>query len=425
MARRRSVGSFLRLAPGVLALGVAAVASAATAPRVVLAGRVDGVTSVGGGVAALRDGEVLLLDASGRAVGGCLRASATAGAARRPDRTARSREEVLGEAGFSDEDVSPEAEDLLDDEGLEPPSRRRPVEAAAGPPRALALAGAGDAVWIGTADGLWRLDARDGACLPAALGGQEISVIAARGATVAAYGGATLWRSRDGGLTFDVAAVPTSRVHALAVADDELIFAADEDGVVELDAARGVVARLEGRVDALAACAGDASEVVALAGDGVHRLDAAGRDVLIGPRPPVRALACGPEGLVAVGLGLWSSPDGSLWREDPGTLGRELSGVAWAAGHAWLAGDNGLETSEPHEDAGADGLRAPSAPRRRAVAGDRPPPAWAGLLPRIALAFDGWTESTGVAGWRLWVRLTVSLGRRWQRTPTENLEDLR
>ena len=419
MARRRSVGSFLLLAAGVPALGGTARASAASTTRIVLAGRVDAVCAAGRGVAALRDGEVLVLDADGRTVGGCLRASATAGAARRPDHTALSREEVLGEAGFSDEDVSPEAEDVLDDEGLEPPSRRRPVNAAAGPPRALAIAGTEDAVWIGTADGLWRLGVSDGACLPAALGGQEISVVAARGPTVVAYAGATLWRSRDAGLTFDVAAVPTSRVHALALADDDTIFAADEDGVVELGARRGVVARLEGRVDALAACA---SDVVALAGDGVHRLDGAGGDLLAGPRPPVRAVACASEGLVAAGLGLWSSADGAGWRDDPGTLGREFSGVTWAAGRAWLAGESGLETSDDFDG----DLRAPDPPPRRRVVEDRHPPAWAGLLPRVAIAFDGWTESTGVAGWRLWVRLTVSLGRRrWQRTTTENPEDLR
>jgi hypothetical protein len=46
-------------------------------------------------------------------------------AARRPDGTALSADEVLREAGLTDDDESPEAEDLLDDEGIAPSSRRR------------------------------------------------------------------------------------------------------------------------------------------------------------------------------------------------------------------------------------------------------------------------------------------------------------
>jgi hypothetical protein len=389
-------------------------AAADVAPVLVLAGRVDAVVSAGDGVAALRDGQAIALDARGRAVGGCRSAVTPVGAAPRPDRTALGREEVLREAGFSDEDVSPEAEELLDDEGLEPPPRRRPVSASSGAPRARALAGAADAVWIATADGLWRLGLGDGACLPAGLGGQEVALVDARGASVMALADATLWRSRDAGATFEVAAVLTSPGHALALAaDGETALVADEDGVVEVGAARGVRRRLEGRVDALVTCGAD---VVALAGDGVHRLDADGRDALAGDRPPVRALACGVEGLVAAGLGVWTSADGARWREERTTLGRSFSSVAEAQGRAWLASERGLEVLEPTDAppvAGDDGPARPAAPAERHA------PAWAGLLPRVAIAFDGWTRSTGVAGWQLWVRATVSLGRRWQRSSNE------
>jgi hypothetical protein len=415
------------LALGALVLGrgaeavANAEATAAAAPRTVLAGRVDGVTTVGDGVAALRAGEAVLLDAQGRIVGRCRGESTIAGRERRRDGTTLSREEVLGEAGFSDEDVSPEAEDLLEDEGLEPRARRAAVGATSGAPRALALAGTADGAWVGTADGLWRLDARAGACTPAGLGGQEISLVAARGAIVLALADLTVWRSRDGGTTFDVAAVLTSPAHALTLAaDGETALLADDDGVVEVGAARGFHRRLDGRVDALAACGLD---VVVLADDGVHRLDAEGGDLLSGPRPPVRALSCGADGLVAVGVGVWTSPDGAAWREEPAAAGRSFSGVAYAAGRPWLAGEDGLAVLDAPDFEAPD--RAVDPRRARGPIDDQHPPAWAGLLPRVAIAFDGWTQSTGVAGWRLWVRLTVSLGRRWQRTTTENLEDLR
>ena len=213
----------------------------------------------------------------------------------------------------------------------------------------------------------------------------------------------------------------TSRAHALALAaDGQTALLADEDGVVEVGLQRGFRRRLEGRVDALTSCGAD---VVALADDGVHRLDADDGDLLIAPRPPVRALACGVDGLAAVGVGFWTSDDGAAWREEPAGLGRSFTDVAVAAGHGWLADGDGLVVVEGPGAATPPPVVGPRHVRDPYDA--QHPPAWAGLLPRVAIAFDGWTESTGVAGWRLWVRLTVSLGRHWQRTTTENLEDLR
>jgi hypothetical protein len=414
----------LRLAVGALAALIATERVAIAAPRTVLAGRIDGVVATGGGVAVLRAGEVVLLDADGRAIGGCRDANATAGAAHRRDGTTLSKEEVLHEAGFSDEDASPEAEDLLEDEGIDPPSRRRPVSTTSGAPRALALAGASEAAWVGTADGLWRLDARDGSCVPVGLGGQAVTLVAARGPNVVAVAGATIWRTRDAGTTFDVASVLTSAGHAIELAaDGETALVGDDDGVVAVGAARGARRVLEGRVDGLVACGG---EVVALGDDGVYRLDGDGNSERAGPRPPVRALACvSPEGpgLVAAGVGVWSSSDGAHWNEEAAGLGRSFSSVAYAAGQAWLATDDGLVLQGAPEDehAGA-ALEEPLRPR---LARDGALPVWAGLLPRVAVVYDGWSESTGRAGWRLWVRLTVSLGQRWQRNATQNVEDLR
>jgi len=402
---------------------LAPAAAAGTQPRLVLAGAVDAVAAAGEGVAALRDGEVILLGADGHAVGACRGSQARAGTARRHDGTTLAREEVLGEAGFSPEDVSPEAEDLLDDEGIEAPSRRRPVSADEGAPRSRALAGTPEGVWIATADGLWRLDARDGACRPAGLGGQELELVGARGPVVVAVAGATVWRSRDGGATFDVAGVLSSAASALAVDGGQTVFVADEEGVVELGGARSFVRRLDGRVDALAACG---ASVAVLASDGVHLLDADG-ERLAGPRPPVRALACAQPpseaGLVAAGVGVWTSRDAAAWREEDAGLGRSFAGVAFAAGRAWLASERGLEVLEAG-DAPAASDEPPPRPAARPLEPKRAP-SWAGLLPRVSIAYDGWTESAGVVGWRVWLLLTVNLGRHWHRTATANPEDLR
>ncbi len=156
-------------------------------------------------------------------------------------------------------------------------------------------------------------------------------------------------------------------------------------------------------------------------------LDVHGGEARVGERPPVRVLACGPEGLVAAGVGAWTSPDGASWREVAAGLGRSFSSVAFAAGRAWVASESGLAVLDASDEANEMSVvESEPAPRRPRVVEERRAPAWAGLLPRVAIAFDGWTESAGVAGWRVWVLATVTLGRRWQRTTTtETLEDLR
>jgi hypothetical protein len=410
------------------ALGALVAASAAREARAelrtVLAGRATAVVAAGDGVAVVREGEVALLDGDGRLVAACRGESAWTARRHRADGTALSAEEVLDETGFLDEDESIEAEDVLDDEGIEPPSRRRPVEATSGAPRAIALAAVADGVWIGTADGLWRLDARTRACAPVGLGGQELTLVAAAGSTVVAISDTTVWRSRDAGVSFEVAAVLVARAHALALAaDGETALVADEEGVVAIGGARRFWRVLEERVDALATCG---ASVVALAESGVVRIDADGAPLALGPRPPARALACAraEPTLFAAGVGVWSSADGARWRQDDLTLGRSFSAVARAAGQTWLAGDDALFVLAPAAERDEATLAIADAPPPR-LALPHAPPAWAGLLPRVAISFDGWTESTGVAGWRLWVLLTVSLGQRWQRTMTQNPEEFR
>jgi hypothetical protein len=352
-----------------------------------------------------------------------------------PDGTTLTGEEVLREADLSGDDASPEAEELLDDEGVELRAPAAPVIATSGITRALALAGGASDVWIGTADGLWRRGLADEACVRVGLGGREIGAVAARGATVVAIAGFTVWRSRDGGTSFDVAAVLASAARALAIAPDgATVMVADADGLVEIDAARAVKRRLEGPVDGLASC-GDT--VVALAADGVHRFDAEGLDSFAPARPPVRALACDAEGLIAVGVGAWVSADGAHWREAAATSGLSFSAIAAAGGRRWLVPQTGELLLARAPDAGdlvlatapaAGELFAATAeelsPAPFALARRTAPPVWAALLPRVSVVFDGWAASTGVAGWRLWFLVTLHFDRRRQGATMIHGEDL-
>jgi hypothetical protein len=358
-------------------------------------------------------------------VAGCRGMTTVAHERSAPDGTALSREDVLHEAGMSSDDVSPEAEELLDDEGVELRAPAPPVIAASGITRALALAGGAKELWIGTSDGLWRRGLSDDGCVRVGLGGREIGVVAARGAIVAAISGFTVWRSRDGGISFDVAAVLASAARGVAIgADGVTVLVADGDGLVEIDAARAVKRRLEGRIDALAPC-GDA--VVALAGDGVHRFDADGIESFSPDRPPVRALTCGAEGLVAAGVGVWVSADGARWREDDGATGRSFSAIAVAGGRRWLVTEaaelvlaeapRGGELLAPTAEELA--LEPPPQIIRRTA-----PPLWAVLLPRISVVFDGRAASTGVAGWRLRLLITLYFDRRHPGAATLHGEDL-
>jgi hypothetical protein len=359
------------------------------------------VVPAGPGVAVLRRSGAWLLDGDGRAGARCLGGDQPADSPRRADRTALASDEVLREAGFSDDDESSEAEAMVDDEGAAPRAahRRGPASEA----RALDLAGADGAVWIGADDGVWRLDLATGRCARVGLPGHAVQHVAAAGAAVVAVSGATVWRG--GGDSFEVAAVLPSPARAATVTGDGTILVADDDGVVEIGPARTLRRVLEGRVEALITCG---PVVYALTSDGAYRLNGADVDRLGSP-PPARALACAWPRLLAAGLGLWASPDGASWTEEPVGLGRAFAGVAFAAGRPWLAGTDGLFVPVPERD---EALVAGDGPRphlrRRAAS----PPLWAALRPHLAVVFDDWTESQGRAGWRLWMALTLTLDRR-------------
>lgn len=384
-------------------------------PTTILAGRIDRVVAVGQGLAVLRAGEVLLLDGAGHTVGRCGGQGALAGRAPRTDRTTIPAERLLRESGFREDDDSPEAEALLDDEGIDARRRRRPIDAAAGMPRALSLAADGDAVWIGTTDGLWRMAPRTGSCARVGLGGHALERVAAARGIVVAVADVTVWRSADAGASFALATVLTSRARAVALAG-EVAFVATDDAVVAVTAARYARPVLEQPADAIVTCGAHA---IALGEDGVYRLDADGRVERLGDRPAARALGCvspaGPS-LWAVGVGAWSTGDGHTWREEPPFLGRSIADVAFAGGRAWLALQDGLDdglVASPALDGGDAEDRPALQPRPSRARPSRPsPPSWAWLLPRVSVSFDGFTESRARAGWRLWLVLTVTLDRR-------------
>src|SRR5205814_2267526 len=163
--------------------------------------------------------------------------------------------------------------------------------------------------------------------------------------------------------------------------------------------------------DALAPCG---AGVLALAADGVYRLADDARPERLGDRPPARALACGADQpvLTAVGVGAWMSEDGRTWRKSRFGLGRSFAGVASAGGRTWLAAEDGLFVWPDASD--AVNVPPTASPER----GPAPRPSWSWLLPRVAVSFDGWAERRDArAGWRLWVLITVTLGRRAPHAP--------
>jgi hypothetical protein len=261
------------------------------------------------------------------------------------------------------------------------------------------------------------------------LAGLEVGLVSVAGDTVVAISGTSVWRSDDRGTSFVVAAVLTAPARALALtASADAAIVSTNDGVVSVTSPRTVRRILDAPADALATCGAD---VVALGEDGVYRFADGARAERLGDRPPARALACDVSGgvaLAAAGVGTWSSADGQTWREERFGLGRSGAGIAVAGGRTWLAAEDGLYTS-PDLSGLADlatGVADPAAPTpdTPSHAGHLRRSTWAWLLPRVALAFDGWSDHRAQAGWRVWVLLTVTLGRRAPHAPLRSSEVL-
>jgi hypothetical protein len=373
---------------------------------------------------ALGGGEVRTFDGDGETLGRCAGFAPPPATGRRAALGGLEPDEVLRAAGLPDDDSTPEAEEALEDEGLESKRRTGPQPQSDGGilPHAIAAGGTSDAVWIATSAGLFRGD--ENGCLPAGLDGRDLLLVAAAGGALVAATDTLLFRrapNLDGdggggdgdgdGATFTAVSGLTERPRALALAADGAALVADDGGILMIGG-DGTTARILDRpTDAVAVC-GDVA--IALSDDGVYRWTAGTAPARTSDRPPIRAIACGPPGperWIGSGLGIWTSPDGTTWTERTEGLGRRVTGAATVGRRVWLAIDDELVAFDP--------TRGEQEVRRSALSatpdGFAPVPTRHLLPPTLP-----WPEITALFGlgrrpdrrsWQVMMLLTFPLGR--------------
>jgi hypothetical protein len=359
---------------------------------------------------ALADDTLVTFDVAGRPIGRCRHFAPPAAPTHvsGPGIGAPDPEQLLRAAGLPPNDLdSTAAEDLLDNEGLTAPRRRRapPTEPAI-ELRALATPPGRDEVWIGSSAGLYRGGARG--CVPVALAGHDLRLVAAASNLVAAASDDLLWRFDT--LTSAVAGVTglAARPRALAVAGDASTLVADEEGLIAV-APDGAVARLlQVAVDAVIAC-GESN--AALAVDGVYVWANGARPVRVGARPPAGALACGPAASprwLAAGIGLWRSTDGDDWQDDAGWRGLSISHAAALGPRVWLVASGMLV---PADRVPSPPGRARSAPHALASLPTAPKVVPLLPLPLVSVVLAEQRRDTRI-GWAALLLLTFPLGGR-------------
>jgi hypothetical protein len=422
------------LAATTLALFAPKRAAALEAAQTMTSHPLDRVVAGANRLFALSGAEVLTFDGDGRTLERCAGFAAPPQNARRAPIGGPDADEVLRAAGLPDDDSTPEAEEALEDEGLGPGRRKQPPPDAGIVPRDLAAIEAADVVWIATSSGIFRGD--EHGCLPGGLDGRDLLLVAAAGGAVVAATDDLLFR-RAGGratdvgdeadrdtdgdtddATFTVVAGLTERPRALALGADGAAIVADDEGVLVIGGDGESERILDRPTDALAICGGVA---IALTDDGVYRWTPGGLPVRTSDRPPIRGLACGPTRearWIATGLGVWTSPDGTIWTERSETLGRRVAGAATVGNRIWLAIDNGLVALDPTApEPGLSGRsRGPaSIPAVAAAAGFAPLP-----TRHLAAPTFPWPEVTALFGvvrtpdrrsWQVMLLLTVPFGR--------------
>jgi hypothetical protein len=296
------------------------------------------------------------------------------------------------------DEPDPGAADTLD----QPSSARRSGDALAA--RDAVIAVGAHTAWLGLADGLWKVHLATGTAERAASGGLDpIGRVTASsdGRVVAFVQGQRLYRSRDGGQTFDFVAALSAPPRSLAATNSGAIVLLDQaDGVARVVAPDGFeLASLPvGRATDVVPCGADAL----LRGAGTLFVlrwlqDAAAVETVLGAPTDIGHLACSANG------GLWVSSGRELrWSHDRGRSwpGREnpppgaIAGVAIAGSTIWLAASSGLWTlyvrSPPSAAATQTcGPRFVPAPRTGSPTGRRPwsrsSPWWSSLLPRVDL----------------------------------------
>jgi hypothetical protein len=370
------------------------------------------IAGLAGGASRLfvsRANDVVALDEVGREVGRCPRfQSAAPERPRAPALLTVDAEEALRLADLPDDDFdSPEAEDVLDDEGFTPRRRPRPVAEQGVVVRALAASAASDDVWIATSAGLHR--GRGHACPRVALSGRDVVAVAAGGDAVAVATSDLLWRSEGGG-TFRVAAGLVARPRALAVVDAEHTLVSTDDAIIEVGPFGVIRPLLDHGADALAVCDGLA---LALTGDGVWTWSGDAAPERVGDRPPARTVTCGGGAgarFIAAGGGLFTSADGAGWQEPAALRGRSVGDAAAVGDRVWVAVDDQLVTlggaPAPRGRRAGHATRLPALPPLATERWIEPLIPW----PKVTLALAG--LRTPLRGsWSLVVLVAFRFGR--------------
>jgi hypothetical protein len=361
---------------------------------------------------ALRGNTVVSFDDAGREVGRCGRFEAAPPPHTvAPARSAIDAQEALRIAGLPEDDrETVEAEDLLDDEGLTPRRQPRPVSEPPIVAHAVAASPASDDVWIATSGGLFRGHA--GACRRVALSRRDAVAVAAAPGALAVASEQLLWRS-DGDGALRVVAGLTARPRALAIIDEQRTLVATDDAVVEVGPHGVARTVLDRGADAIAFCGGDA---LAFARDGVWAWTGEEPPRRAGDRPAARTLACGDGGdarFVAMGGGLYASPDGSVWRQRRAWPGRSVDAAAVVGGRIWVAVDG---APIPADDTRAAEPARPPAPGRATVLPALAPIPTARLAgplfpwPQLTLVFSS-ERAPLRGGWSVLLLIGFRLGR--------------
>jgi hypothetical protein len=255
------------------------------------------------------------------------------------------------------------------------------------------------AVWLGRANGLWRLDLPEGAAtrvLPARGEGVRAVAAAPDGRVIAAaIDEDGLLRSEDGGQTFESLTAVTGALRGLAVDGAGAIFVLDGDGLREIgpDQKQPGPAEIDRPVD-VARCG---NETIVLTQGAVIALGAGARAASDAPAeelpPGVRHLACTPDGAlwIVFGAHLWTSADrGQSWVPRTDLPPSPVAGVATTRDLLWVATTSGLWPL-PLVEAEPDTPPPPSIVKQPlALDLDQPPPIcrwWYNALPRVDFDF--------------------------------------
>ncbi len=394
--------------------------------RLILPGHIDFLAATETTVAAVRDGEVVLVDASGRRLGRMARSSFQAPVASASVRgaTTANADRIFDIYGLSDDERDSSYGDaVLDFEGAPAPrlslgSSHRGRPAAAAPARITGIDISGQDVWVATSDGLWssRQIGR-----PIARGAFDHVAVSAGGATVVVARGARMLVSKDGGRGFVAMDVLPRPVVKLAVAEDAMaaVFVLDGAGItawpINRDPPRVVFA---GNVRNFATCDG---ALLILANDGIYVASGEGDAEKVAPALPAHHLACASaRSFAAAGSGgLFTSTDGGrTWRFDGHAEGSGgIQAVAMNHAGLWLATSSGLLHRPVISKARQGAVIRPVHAGRSissSILTQRAPdtrPLWASWLPRVTLQVDSTRRRLGAREVRILALATVPLDR--------------